>query len=91
MVWVYANFLSRYKFLLEKVEEISYLILKKQCRERAKETNQKKERKNKKNILSTKVYLVLVRNLVLDKIPKLIKKTTEKHTPTKFEYKLSRT
>lgn len=66
MVWVYANFLSRYKFLVEKVEEISYLILKEQCCERAKETHQQK-----KYILPTKVYLVLLRNLVLDKIPNL--------------------
>lgn len=71
MVWVYANFLSRYKFLVEKVEEISYLILKEQCRERAKETHQKKKKEQKKYILPTKVYLVSLRNLVLDKIPNL--------------------
>lgn len=56
MVWVYANFLSRYKFLVEKVEEISYLILKEQCRERAKETHQKKER-TKKNIYYQQKYI----------------------------------
>lgn len=56
MVWVYANFLSRYKFLVEKVEKISYLIIKEQCRERAKETHQKKERTKKIYITNKSIF-----------------------------------
>lgn len=41
-------------------------------KEQKKHTKKKKEQKT--NILQTKVYLVLLRNLVLDKIPKLKKK-----------------
>lgn len=61
MAWVYANFLSRYKFLLEKVEEISYLVLKEQCCERAKETHQKKERKNKIKYITNKSIFSFVK------------------------------